>query len=69
MTPEDQKELKRRLALEGLKLEHRAVVQRIERGLATADDAAHVKLLMNHLIILNEKFEEIYDKVKKYEQQ
>lgn len=69
MTPEDTKELKRRLALEGLKREHRAVVSRIERGLATADDAAHVRLLMNHLIILNEKFEELYDGATSNEQQ
>lgn len=67
LTKEDELELKRRLALEGLKQEHRGVVQRIERGNATVEDAAHTRLLMNHLILLNEKFEEIYEKVKMYE--
>lgn len=67
LTKEDELELKRRLALEGLKQEHRGVVQRIERGNATVADAAHTRLLMNHLILLNEKFEEIYEKVKMYE--
>lgn len=57
MTQDEEDELKRRLAIEALRKEHRGVMKRIADGKMTAEDAAFVKMLFNMMLLQQQMLE------------